>query len=136
VLLALGLSLFASGLVLLVACVVDLASPASAASGNAPLEIADQRGLPLPTLHGREIKDAACNRSARNQGTCVDQKVGTAPAPGRMAPVAPWEWSEDCSTGRSRPDAEGGSMSLDLRCDLAAMAASQRHARFVYVGPR
>jgi hypothetical protein len=48
-----GLVLFASGLVLLISCAADLASPASAAGGgNAPLEMRDQRALPVLSLHG------------------------------------------------------------------------------------
>jgi hypothetical protein len=134
--LVLGLVLFAGGLVLLIACVTELASPASAAGGNAPLAIGHQRALSLLTLHGREIEEAECERSARDHSACVNQEVGTAPALRRMAPATPSKPPEDCSAGNARHDAEGGSISLDLRCDLTAMAASQRHARFVYVDPR
>jgi hypothetical protein len=132
----LGLVHFASGLVLPITCVADLASPASAAGGNAPLETSDQRELALLSVPNREIEGAECQRSARGRGACVDQKVRMVPAPWRTAHAAPWERDDECPAGRSRPGAERGSMSLDLRCDLAAMAASQRRMGFVYVGLR
>ena len=135
--LLLGLFLVAGGLVLMIACVGDLASPASAAgSGSASLAIGDQRALLVLTLHSREVEAGGCKRSVRDQIACVGQHVAMAPATRRLAPTASREHTEECPVRGSYPDAADVAITSDLRCDLAAMAAADRRAGFVYVGPR
>jgi hypothetical protein len=131
-----GLILAAGGLILLAACVTDLASPAARTGGDAALATEAESLLPTPGLHGRGVRSMERERAVRDHGGCVEQNVRIAPDTTRLAPAPPPERAAERFAAESCPEDAALSTTSDLRCHLAAMAASPRRARFAYVGPR
>lgn len=132
-----GVFLAVSGLILLAACVANLAAPpGTVGSVLATPVLAARRMLPAPDRHARDAWSMENMRAVRDHGGRSGPNVCVAPGMTRVVSAAPQERAKSCSVTGSRSKAEDLVTTPDLRCDLMAMAASQRRARFVYVEPR
>ena len=132
-----GVFLAASGLIFLAACVAVLAAPPRAASSvPATPAMAARWTLPAPGRHGRDVWSIESTSAVSIHGGRSGPDMYMAPGMTQASSAALRKRAESCSVAGSRSNADDLVTPVDLRCDLMAMAASQRRARFVYVGPR
>lgn len=132
----LGMALAAAWFILFVAWAVDLARLAnSAGSEKARVAVDVRRMMPSPPHDAGETPGAdSCAKAALHRRPWIGENPRTHSGLPATA-INPMMRVERCLP----EDAPVGAFVLatpDLRCELAAMAASQRRTGFIYVGPR